>query len=61
MKKKRARNDKGRYEGDDLTTSYTDEAWVATEPKYLYIADQVTKRLAKRIAKLQKITLSGGR
>ncbi len=60
MKKKRARNYKGQYEGDDLSTPNMDEAWVITEPKYMYIADQVTERLAKRIAELQKITLSGG-
>ena len=61
MKKKRARNNKGQYEGDDQTTPHADEAWVITEPKYMYIADQVTKRLAKRIAELQNNTLSGGR
>ena len=60
MKKKRARNYKGQYKGDDVATPHADEAWVITEPKYMYIADQVTERLAKRIAELQKITLSGG-
>ena len=45
MPRKRARNPKGRYEGDDPSTPDMNEAWELTEPKYLYIADNVVKRI----------------
>ena len=45
MTRKRARNPKGQYEGDDPSTPDIDEAWEMTEPKYMYIADNVVKRI----------------
>ena len=45
MTRKRARNPKGQYEGDDPSTPDIDEAWELTEPKYMYIADNVVKRI----------------
>jgi len=54
MPKKRARNPKGQYKGDDSSTPDMNEAWEMTEPKYMYIADSVTNRLSVRIAEIQQ-------
>jgi len=45
MPKKRARDAKGQYKGDDPSTPDMNEAWEMTEPKYMYIADNVVKRI----------------
>jgi hypothetical protein len=45
MPKKRARNPKGQYKGDDSSTPDMNEAWEMTEPKYLHIGDNVVKRI----------------
>ncbi len=52
--RKRARNNKGQYKGDDPSTPGMNEAWEMTEPKYLYLADNVTSRLSAHIAKIQQ-------
>ena len=33
--RKRARNNKGQYKGDDPSTPDMNEAWEMTEPKYI--------------------------
>lgn len=50
--RKRARNTKGQYVGDDPTT-LKDEAWVSG-PKYLWIGDEISKKLSQRIARVQQ-------
>ena len=45
MTRKRARDPKGQYKGDDLSTPDMNEAWELTESKYMYIADNVVKRI----------------
>ena len=41
--RKRARNTKGQYVGDDPTT-LKDEAWLKG-PKYLWIGEEISKKL----------------
>ena len=45
MTRKRARDPKGQYKGDDPSTPDMNEAWEMTEPKYMYIADNVVRRI----------------
>jgi hypothetical protein len=52
--RKRARNNKGQYKGDNPSTPDMNEAWEMTEPKYIYMADKITSRLSAHIAKMQQ-------